>query len=106
MPLNPQTPMTLDWYPSRERWLSLKEEFGDALDMNVVLRRFRNHHVSKGSVSRNWEAAFENWVLTDYERVGAEAGTDDLGIPRNQRKSKVKPLQPGDEGYFNPADFV
>ena len=106
MPLRPQTPINSEWTPSRERWLSLKEEFGHAMDVEVALRRFRNYHLAKGDVSRDWEASFENWVLSDYERKGAESGTDDLGVPRNQRRTTVTPLEPGDPGYFNPADFA
>jgi hypothetical protein len=84
---------------------SLAAEFGHLVDITLSLRRFRNHY-AEGQTSRNWEAKFENWVLSDYQRAGAEAGTDSVGIPNTQRKTSiVQPAQPGDPDYFDPNDL-
>lgn len=106
MPVHPSRPLPEGWTPSREKVLSLDEEFGHLVSISIALRRFRNHY-AEGQTSRNWEAKFENWVLSDYQRAGAEAGTDDMGIPRNQRKtSVVKAARPGDPDYVNLDDPV
>lgn len=82
--MNPMRPLPDGWEPSPEKWTSLQGEFGGVLDLSVSLRRFRNHYC-EGQTSRNWDAKFENWVLSDAGRTGLLDGTDDLGVPHNQR---------------------
>lgn len=75
-----------------------------------ALTRFRNHQLARQATSRSWEALFENWVSSDEQRTVAMlySGTDDRGIPVTQSGKSIvpPPLQPGDEGYFNPHDPV
>jgi hypothetical protein len=102
--LNPTRPLPEGWVPNPTLVASLKEEFGALLDLNLSLRRFRNHY-SEGQTARNWDARFENWVLSDAEKVKARSGTDDLGIPMGQRPSRIRPAQPGDPGYVDPEEL-
>lgn len=106
--MNPMTHLPREWVPSPPMVLRLREEFGADLDLNLSLRRFRNHY-AEGQTSRNWDAKFENWVIADHQRLAAkrDGGTDDQGNPRSQRKtSVVTPLSPGDEGYVDPAEII
>jgi hypothetical protein len=102
MALPPTRVLPDGWEPSPEKMAALDSEFGRVVDLRYLLRRFRNHYV-EGQTSRNWDAKFENWVLTEAARATDLEGTDDLGIPRTQRKtSSVQPAQPGDPDYFDP----
>lgn len=103
MPVAPQQPLPDGWRPTDAKRDELRSEFGHLIDLNVSLRRFRNHY-SEGQTARNWEARFENWVLADVARHAPLEGTDDLGRPRTQSRASVvpPPLRPGDPGYFKP----
>lgn len=102
MPVHPSRPLPEGWTPSREKCNALDAEFGHLVAIGTSLRRFRNHY-AEGQTSRNWEAKFENWVLSDFERAKATHGTDDFGTPINQRKSKITAAQPGDPDYVDPS---
>lgn len=105
--MNPLIKLPEGWSPSRDKALALEAEFGDVVDLPLLLRRFRNFYV-EGQTSRNWDAKFENWVLTEVERVRQRTlnGTDDMGIPLTQRASSIVPgpAQPGDPNYYNPNE--
>lgn len=101
MPQHPMRPLPEGWMPDPARWAALADEFANLIDLHVSLRRFRNYY-AEGQTSRNWDARFDNWVLSDAERVKATLGTDDLGIPHNQRKSKITAAKPGDPDYIDP----
>jgi hypothetical protein len=96
-------PLPEDWLPDEGLWFNLSSLYGRTVDLTLSLRRFKNFYC-EGQTSRNWDAKFENWVINDYERKGGDSGTDDLGIPHNQRKREVEPAKPGDPNYFNPFD--
>lgn len=106
MPQPPMLPLPEGWQPTPERMSALTTEFGHRVDLHVSLRRFRLHY-SEGQTARRWDAKFELWVLGDYQRAGAEEGTDSMGIPYNQRKtSRVQPAKPGDPDYVDFDDPV
>jgi hypothetical protein len=99
-------PLPEGWTPSLEKAKALDAEFGSTVDLSLSLRRFRNHY-AEGQTSRNWDARFENWVISDAQRVTANReGTDDMGIPYNQKKVRVEPAQPGDPDYFDPEEYL
>jgi hypothetical protein len=103
--IHPSRPLPEGWVPSPEKVEALRAEFGGLLDLNNSLRRFRNHF-SEGQTSRNWDARFENWVLSDAERARERVeGTDDLGVPHGQRKAVRRNVRPGDPDYVDPAEI-
>jgi hypothetical protein len=73
-------------------------------------RRFVDHHIARGDTSRSWEALFRVWASQDQEKYerDREGGTDDLGIPYNQRKTSIvgDGRKPGEEGYVDPQELI
>lgn len=105
--MNPARPLPEGWQPSLGCKRRLYEEYGREIDLGLTLRKFIAYH-SEGQVSREWDARFTTWVITDVmrhrERTGG--GTDDLGQPLVQRGSTPTPLAPGDVGYVSLDDLA
>jgi hypothetical protein len=101
---HPSRPVASDWQPRPvwARWLMRKYP---GIDVRESARRFVMHHVSKQDTSRSWEAALEVWVSQDHAKWMDQQGTDDLGVPRAQRGRTVRPAQPGDPDYVDPAEI-
>lgn len=101
---HPSRPLSSSWQPRPvwARWLLRKYP---GIDVQECARRFVLFHVSKQDTSRSWEAALEVWVSHDYERWREQQGTDDLGVPKGQRKSRSAAAQPGDADYVSPEEL-
>lgn len=105
--MNATTTLPPDWQPSPAKRAELREAYGREIDLSLALAKFRAYH-SEGQTSRNWDARFTTWVLTDIQRVRerTRGGTDDLGVPLTQRPAERRVLQPGDEGYVSLDDLA
>lgn len=95
-----------DFAPSRDLITWLRQEY-PLVDLRSSCDKFVAHHMAEAGFSTNWSARFVSWVIAD-QRYAEEhsGGTDDLGIPKGQRPSRNRALQPGDEGYFDPSDYI
>lgn len=105
--MTPLTTLPEGWRPTHGVAMALHREHGHEIDLTLALQKFRAFH-SEGQTSRNWDARFTTWVLTDVQRVRerTRGGTDDLGVPHTQRRAERRVLQPGDEGYVSLDDLA
>lgn len=102
---HPSRAITAQWQP-RQHFARYLMHLYPGIDHAECTRRFVAHHISRQDTSRSWEAGLNLWMSQDYERWREQQGTDDLGVPRGQRPSRNRALQPGDEGYFDPSDYI
>lgn len=98
-------PITHWWAPRPVFARAMMHKYPD-LDYRAAQTRFVNHYVARGQSSRSWEALLENWLSSDYDRMKDREGTDDLGIPKGQRKSTQRVPQPGDPDYFDGGAYL
>jgi hypothetical protein len=106
---HPQRQITNDWTPANGFKSSLCHDY-PLVNVDAALRRFVDHHIGRGDTNRSWEAEFRKWVSLDQDRLerDREGGTDDLGIPYNQRKTSIvgDGRKPGEEGYVDPQELI
>jgi hypothetical protein len=96
-----------DWYPDQGVAYRLQREYGQEVDLRLILEKFRAYH-TEGQVSRNWDSRFVVWVIRDVQQVREKhkGGTDELGNPLTQSKGVAVGLQPGDDGYVSLDDLA
>ena len=86
---HPSRQIRAGWYPSVAFRRNLTLLYPE-VNLAESHRRFVDHHLSRQSTSRSWEAEFRKWVSSDSERIlERRGGTDDMGIPRTQRKAPI-----------------
>jgi hypothetical protein len=70
------------------RAFAAKRGMGD--DVDTQFSRFRDHHLARGSLMADWEAAWRTWVCNaekfrahshNFERAGPEPATARYGVP-------------------------
>lgn len=69
-----ETPLPADWQPNDKH-----REMAKAAGLDVVRQseQFRDHHTAKGSVFKNWDAAFRTWLRNAEDwRSGARLPLD------------------------------
>lgn len=105
--MNPMTPLPPGWEPSIEVKRDLHAKYGKEIDLRLTLDKFRAYH-AEGQTSRNWDARFTAWVISDVQRARerTKGGTDDLGVPLVQHESGQRALQPGDPDYVSLDDLA
>ena len=105
---HPSRPIASNWTPRPDFHAYLREAYPHA-DVDSSIRRFALHHFAAQSTSKSWEAKLEVWVDNDNARAvsSLHEGTDDLGVPRTQRRA-AGPLEarPGDPDYVDPDTLV
>lgn len=100
--MHPMRAIRRDWQPSGGFATYLHATYPH-VDIERRVREFVLWHMQNSKTSRSWEALLETWISRDEAEATDLEGTDDLGIPRTQRKtSSVQPAQPGDPDYFDP----
>lgn len=89
-PRKPETEYPEDWKPVESH---IEKCRNNSLDINRESLRFRNHHTAKGSLFRDWGAAFHHWLDNSIEY-------------RQRNGSSQKPARPQDWEYRqgHPAD--
>jgi hypothetical protein len=79
------------WHPGEKAWQAAEARLG----VRAVgeLEKFKNHAADKGRVSKNWDAAFRNWVdrALDYV-MGSPRGTPN-GRPTIQDAAREQTRQ-------------
>ncbi len=86
---HPSRQIKADWIPGSLFRSNLRVLYPE-VDLAQSHRRFVDHHLSRQSTSRSWEAEFRKWVSSDSERIlERRGGTDDMGVPRTQRKGQA-----------------
>jgi hypothetical protein len=63
------TQLSDGWRPSDTAWRSAVDRVGEQR-AEIELVKFRNHAADKGRVSKNWDAAFRNWIDRAIEYGG------------------------------------
>jgi hypothetical protein len=105
---HPARAITHDWAPRAEYIRHLRYLY-QRIDLRESARRFVAFHIARQDTSRSWEASFQAWASTDEERLRerTQGGTDDLGVPLNQKRgSSVPEVQPGDPDYVDPEEII
>lgn len=59
------TPLPTDWEPSEEHITYARE---NRIDLDFEAQKFRNHCAANGKTYKNHNAAFSNWIRTDWVR--------------------------------------
>lgn len=62
----------LDWV--RERWNATDSQLAEQAE------RFRNYHSAKGSLMKNWDAAWRTWWLSGFHRIPKRAELNDRSV--------------------------
>lgn len=58
----PEVPLPPDWVPSEKNLSDAAERKFSAMETEHEADRFRNHHTAKGSLFRDWDAAWRTWL--------------------------------------------
>lgn len=58
----PEVPLPPDWVPSEKNLSDAAERQFSAMETEHEADRFRNHHTAKGSLFRDWDAAWRTWL--------------------------------------------
>ncbi len=70
----PKAPIAPDWKPSNEDWEHAAEKGFAAAQIDAQAEKFRNHHLSKGSMMADWAAAWRTWISNSIKWDGPPNG--------------------------------
>lgn len=59
--MNPNRLLPEDFWPSEKAWNTMAEHFPH-LDLKLETHAFKDYWASKGSMKKDWEAAWRNWI--------------------------------------------
>jgi hypothetical protein len=105
--VNPLTTLPEGWVPEPKVRLSLAQQYGREVDLNLILAKFRAYY-TEGQTSREWDSRFVVWVIREVQQIREKkkGGSDDLGNPLTQRPATTAGLTPEDEGYVSLDDLA
>jgi hypothetical protein len=70
----PKTALSADWAPSSEDWQHAADKGFSSPQIDAQAEKFRNHHLSKGSMMADWCAAWRTWISNSIKWDGPPNG--------------------------------